>query len=186
MASQGRIDPAKGCIQIPIFKYLCLPRALTQSTIDNVRHLTTERAPVGAKTLPKCCREPTGRWFDFDVRPGDAITLTYSSPTQPLYKTVSILLLEWPIITTMAPFQLGRRNALEEPDLNTTFGNLTFLLLGIYGCVSSFKVFSTESSFRWEYFTTFGVEYAVFLGRLPFRWPLVSRHHLPLFYISGH
>jgi hypothetical protein len=46
-----------------------------------------------------------------------------------------------------------------EARLDVVYVNVIFWLLGVYS---------------WEYFQSFGVEYAVIRGRLPFRWPLVS------------
>ncbi|KAF8122316.1 hypothetical protein EV363DRAFT_1182992 [Boletus edulis] len=45
-----------------------------------------------------------------------------------------------------------------EAHLGVIYVDLAFFLLGIHG---------------WEYFRSFGIEYAIIRGRLPWRWPLV-------------
>ena len=63
-----------------------------------------------------------------------------------------------------------------EASLAIVYVDVIFWLLGVYWYVfrSWRKACLTESLSSWEYLQSFGVEYAVIRGRLPFRWPLVS------------
>ncbi|KAG8215902.1 hypothetical protein J3R82DRAFT_7872, partial [Butyriboletus roseoflavus] len=56
-----------------------------------------------------------------------------------------------------------------EDRLAVLYVNMIYLLLGVYG---------------WEYFQSFGVEYAIIRGRLAFRWVLVS-YHIFVFSLSS-